>query len=436
MKRVAVLVFLCAASTAHAEILKIEIEGIIDPFQAEYVKTAINQAEDSNAEFLLIRIATPGGLQSAMRDIVTDILNSPIPVVCYVNPTGERAASAGFFILLAADVAAMSPGTNTGAATPIFAFGQEEGNEVLLEKIRNDALASLRSIVEKRKRNYEMAAKAVQEAASFTETEALEGGLIDLVAKDESELLKSLEGREIVRFSGERHVLKTEGQSVDLVEMTWRQKILSTVSDPSVAALLGLAGMLGLFLEFKAPGTYAPGVIGGLCLLLAMLGMAQLPINLVGILLILAAIGLFIAEAKVQGFGVLGVCGSIAMVFGLLILVDSPVPALRIPWAFALSVSISFAAISIFLMRLIFRAHRGRIVTGGEALVGMQGIARSDISSSAGRVSVNGELWNAVSPRPIAAGAPVRIVSTESLRVTVEGMREEERRIPEASAES
>ncbi|MCH8017221.1 MAG: nodulation protein NfeD, partial [Acidobacteria bacterium] len=328
MRRIFLLVLVLSVSTAHGEILKVKIDGVIDPITSEFIADAVQEAEAQEAEFLLIELSTPGGLGVSMQEIIQNILNSEIPIVCYVHPQGARAASAGFFILLSADVAAMAPGTNTGAAHPVFPFGMED--ETMLEKVTNDALANLRAIVKERNRNYELAEKGVVESKSYTARESLEGGLIDLIAENEEELLKLLDGREITRFSGEKQTISTEGQQVRLLEMTLRQRILSTIADPNMALLLGVVGLMGLYLEFSNPGLMVPGIAGGICFILALLGFSLLPINLIGVLLILLAIGLFIAELTVQGFGLFGFGGIVSMTLGLLLLVDAPNPEVRI----------------------------------------------------------------------------------------------------------
>jgi membrane-bound serine protease (ClpP class) len=407
---------LCTA--LNGAILKVEIEGVIDPITSEFITSSVSEAEAAGAEFLLIRLATPGGLGISMQEIVQSILNSKVPIVCYVAPQGAHAASAGFFILLAADVAAMAPGTNTGAAHPVFPFGME--NQVMLEKVRNDALASLRAIVQQRNRNYELAEKGVLESKSYTAAEALEGRLIDLIAESEADLLRQLDRREITRFSGEKQTLKTEGVEVRQLEMTARQRLLSTIADPNFALILGVIGLLGLYFEFTHPGLILPGVIGGICLLLAALGFSLLPVNLIGVLLILLAVGLLIAEVKVQGFGVLGFGGIVALILGIVFLIDSPYPELRIDLGLAVAVAIPFALIFLFLLRLVIRSHRSRVTTGQEGLIGEIGIARTDIGPDPGWVLVAGERWRATSAVPIRAGSRVRVVGASKLELAVE----------------
>lgn len=418
MRQIFLLVLVLSVSTAQGEILKVKIDGVIDPITSEFITDAVRVAEEEDAEFLLIELATPGGLGLSMQEIIQTILNSQVPVVCYVQPQGARAASAGFFILLSADVAAMAPGTNTGAAHPIFPFGMED--ETMLEKVTNDALANLRAIVKQRDRNYELAEQGVVESKAYTARESLEGGLIDLIAESEEELLKALDGREITRFSGERQTISTTGQQVRLLEMTTRQRILATIADPNMALLLGVLGLLGLYLEFTNPGLMFPGIAGGICFLLALLGFSLLPINLIGVLLILLAIGLFIAELTVSGFGLFGVGGIVAMTLGLLLLVDAPNPDVRITLGPALAVAASFAFIMVFLLRLTIQAYRAKVVTGTGSLEGAIGEARSQVDSAGGKVFVSGEWWKAVSDQPIPEGSQVRVLGSNNLILNVE----------------
>lgn len=414
----AVLLSTLIFGSAWGEILRVEINGVIDPITSEFITSSVQKAEEAQAEFLLIRLATPGGLGISMQEIVQAILNSQVPVVCYVAPQGAHAASAGFFILLAADVAAMAPGTNTGAAHPVFPFGME--NQVMLEKVRNDALASLRAIVKQRNRNYDLAEQGVLESKSFTAAECLEGELINLIADSEEQLLEQLDNLEITRFSGEKQLLRTSGVPVVTLEMTPRQRLLTTIADPNFALVLGVIGILGLYFEFNNPGLIVPGVIGGICLLLAALGFSLLPVNLIGVLLILLGIGLLVAEVKVQGFGILGFGGVVALLLGMIFLIDSPYPELRIDVVIAFAVAIPFALIFLFLVRLVLRSHRQRVTTGEEGLAGEEGTSRTEVTAEGGWVMVDGELWKATSMFPIPAGSRVRVLQARRLELQVE----------------
>jgi membrane-bound serine protease (ClpP class) len=406
------------AAPMQAEILKIRIDGIIDPITSEFIESAVREAEAQEAEFLLIELDTPGGLGVAMQEIIQTILNSRVPIVCFVTPSGARAASAGFFILLAADVAVMAPGTNTGAAHPVFPLGGE--NETMMQKVRNDALASLRSIVRERDRNYEMAEQAVLESKSYTAQESVEGNLINLVADNQASLMRQLHGFEVTRFTGEKQFVRTEDQPIREFEMTFRQRMLSTIATPNFALILGILGLLGLYLEFTNPGLIFPGVLGAIALLLALLGFALLPVNVIGVLLILLAIGLFVAEVTVQGFGILGIGGVIAMTLGFLFLIDAPYPELRVDTGLALAIAAGFGLIFMLLLHLAVKSYRSKVSTGDAGMVGMVGTARTNIDQEGGQVFVHGEWWHAVSEVPIATGSKVRVVQASNLSLVVE----------------
>jgi membrane-bound serine protease (ClpP class) len=425
----AVLLSCVFPSSVHAAIARLDLNGAIEPVTAEFVIQSIGRAEAENVEFLLIRLQTPGGFAISMEDIITRMLNSRIPIVVYVCPSAAKAASAGFFILLASDVAAMAPGTNTGAAHPLMAIGgfPVEGGEAgktLTQKVTSNATAFLRSIASKRNRNVVEAEKGVTESKSFTETEALEKNLIDMVAKDEGDLLQRLDGFKVRMFSGQERTLHTQGHSTVDYPMSARQEFLSTISQPNLALLLGVAGLILLYFEFTHPGFVAPGVIGGICLLLSILGFSFLPINYVGVLLILLAVGLFIAEVKIQGFGVLGLGGVVAMIIGIIILVDTPDPAMRIATSTAVAVALPFAAIFIILLVAVLRSLRQKVTTGEAGMIGLSGTADTEIHRS-GRVKVRGEYWAASANAPIAAGRPVRVIAVRNLTLQVEETKEQ-----------
>jgi len=413
---------------AGATISRIDVNGSIDPITAEFVQRCIDKAEADQAQFFLMRLQTPGGFGSSMEDIIEKMLNSKIPIVVYVTPSGAKAASAGFFILLAADVAVMAPGTNTGAAHPLMAIGGipvsgGEATKTLTEKITSNAKAYLRSIASKRNRNVEEAEKGIADSKSFTETEALTDHLIDFIAKDEQELLEKLQGYKVRMFSGTEVILNPKGEQIVDYEMTTREEFLSKISEPNFALLLGICGLILLYFEFTHPGFAAPGVIGGICVLLSVLGFSFLPINYVGVLLILLAIGLFVAEIKVQGYGVLGFGGVAAMLMGILILIDAPDPAVRIGLKTALAVVLPFAAIFMLLLLALLKSLRQKVSTGNAGMIGLVGIAESDIGGS-GRVKVRGEYWAASSSVPITAGRRVKIVGIENLALKVEEVKE------------
>ncbi len=418
------LLFLLCSSPAQGDIARIELDGAIDPVTAGFVVRSIDRAEAEQADIFLMRLQTPGGFGSSMEEIISRMLSSKVPVVVYVAPSGAKAASAGFFILLAADVAAMAPGTNTGAAHPLMAIGGfpvdgGQAGKTLTEKITSNSTAYLRSIAGKRNRNVAEAEKGVLESKSFTEVEALASHLIDFVAGNEQELLGKLQGYKVRSFSGEERVLDVQGRKIVDYRMTAREKLLATVSQPNLALLLGIFGLLLLYFEFTHPGFIAPGVIGGICVLLSVLGLSFLPINYVGVLLIILAIGLFVAEVKVGGFGVLGIGGLVAMVMGMLILIDSPDPAVRIGLYTALALALPFAAIFLILLIALLKSLRQKAATGDQGMIGLIGIADSDVHQS-GRVKVRGEYWTARSASPIPAGKSVRVVEVENLMLKVE----------------
>jgi membrane-bound serine protease (ClpP class) len=420
--------YCCCLSPARAAISRIDINGAIDPITSEFVQRCIDKAEADHAQFLLIRLQTPGGFGSSMEDIIGRILNSRAPVVVYVAPSGAKAASAGFFILLAADVAVMAPGTNTGAAHPLMAIGGipvngGEAAKTLAEKMTSNAKAYLRSIAGKRNRNVEEAEKGITESKSFTETEALSNRLIDFIAQDEKDLLDKLQGYKVRLFSGTDIILNPKGEPIVDYAMTTREKFLATISQPNLALLLGICGLILLYFEFTHPGFVAPGVIGGICVLLSVLGFSFLPINYVGVLLILLAIGLFIAEVKVQGYGVLGFGGVTSMLIGILILIDAPDPAVRIGLKTAVGVVLPFAAIFMILLIVLLKSLRQKVSTGNAGMIGLIGVADSEIAGS-GRVRVRGEYWSACSALPIAAGKRVKVAAVENLTLKVEEYEE------------
>ena len=420
-------IILFSAFPARGEIARIDLNSAIDPVTAEFVVRSIEKAETEHAKFLLMRLQTPGGFSSSMEEIISKMLSSKIPIVVYVAPSGAKAASAGFFILLASDVAAMAPGTNTGAAHPLMAIGGfpvdgGQAGKTLTDKITSNATAFLRSIAGKRNRNVAEAEKGVVESKSFTDTEALDAHLIDFIAKNESELLARLHGFKIRTFSGEERVIEAQGQAIVDYQMSAREKLLAAITQPNLALFLGIVGLILLYFEFTHPGFIAPGVVGGICLLLSVLGFSFLPINYVGVLLMLLAIALLVAEVKVGGFGVLGIGGLVAMVFGMLILVDSPDPAVRIGWFTALSLALPFAAIFLIILVALLRSYKQKATTGDEGMVGLIGVADTDIGET-GRVRIRGEYWTARASSPVPAGKTVRVLAIEYLTLIVEEVK-------------
>ena len=407
---------------------RIDIEGPINSVLADFVVQAMDKAEEAHEPFVVLRLNTPGGFDQAMRKIIEKMLSSRIPVVVYVGPSGSRAASAGFFILLASDMACMAPGTNTGAAHPILAIGgvyPMDGNggaKTLIEKALNDSVAYLKGIAEKRGRDVELSIKGITESKSFTAEEALKSKLIDLIAQDEDDLIRQLKGKNIKLFSGQEVQLPEDISPLSPVEMTVRQKILLAVSDPNLALLLGLAGLILLYFEFSNPGMIAPGVLGALSLLLSLIGFSLLPINFVGVLLILLALGLFIAEIKIQGFGILGIGGMVSLLFGALILVDAPQPELRITISTALAVVIPFGLILMFLLRLTMKSMAQKVTTGDEAMMGLTGVTSTPVHQD-GKVHVRGEYWEASSDHLIPEGKTIRVLKVDHLKLIVEELK-------------
>jgi membrane-bound serine protease (ClpP class) len=403
--------------------VRLTIAGEIDPVLADYVDEGLDRARTTHAALVLITMDTPGGLDTAMRDIIQHILDSPVPVAVYVTPAGARGASAGFFILLSADVAAMAPGTHTGAASPIMAVGgyPVSMNDTLTRKILNDATAFLRSYAGHRGRNVALAETAVTDAKAFTEQEALDGHLIDLVSPSVDALLASLDGRSVTRFDGRSTRLALANAVVTPIDMTTRQRFLSRIVQPDVFFVLLLVGVLGLYVEVTHPGLILPGVAGAVSLVLALFAMHLLPVSLTGLLLVGLALVLFALEAYVTSHGILAIGGVIAMLIGALMLIRSPLTGAGVGLGVALGATLPFAAIVIMLMRLVLRSRRWAPQTGVEQLVQEIGEVTEPVAAgSAGLVFVRGELWRAVAPRPIDKGARVRIVRVDGLTLHVE----------------
>src|SRR3972149_831975 len=396
-------------------------DEIIQPVSAEYVMVGIEHAERINADAVLLWLPTPGGLEPYMRDMVDRITTARVPVIVYVAPTGSRAASAGFFLLLASDVAVMAPGTTTGAASPV-AFGGGEVDETLKKKITSDAAAYLRSFASKRGRNPEVAELAVTEAKSFTDQEALKAGLIDAVCQTREQFFEQFNGRTIPRFDGRSEMLALADVGVEPWEMTRRQRFLSRLIDPNIAFLLLVFGVLGLYIDFTHPGFIIPGVAGGICIILAMFALHLLPVNYAAVLLIVLSVVFFILEAVFVSHGVLAAGGVAAMVLGAMMLIEAPpIPELRVRMELALGVAIPFAVLAVLLLRLVLKSRRWQVSTGQEELVGAVGEVREEIGDGAkGLVWVKGELWRATAPRKMAVGEQARVVSLEGLILHVE----------------
>jgi len=415
-----------SSSAVGDPVVVLRIDGEIEPILAQYLVNGIQKAGRDHASLILITMNTPGGLDASMRKIVEAILGSSVPVAIYVAPSGVRAASAGFFILESADVAAMAPGTNTGAASPVFEmFGQTvQIDETMRKKVTNDASAFLRSYVIKRGRNTDLAVTAVTDAKAFSDKEALDGKLIDLVASSEADLLAKLNGRAISRFDGSSEQLTLSRPVLEEVEMTAREKLLTRIVEPNVAFVLLIVGVLGLYVEFNHPGMFAPGVIGGIAILLALLAFQQLPVTLIGMALIVLALSLFVLEAKFPTHGVLGIGGTVALILGAIMLVQSPWTGMGVRLSTAVAVAIPFAVIATILMRAVLRSRSWKQATGREELVGEEGEVTEPVGASPaiGMVRVHGELWRAaaVNGGSIPKGARVRVRSIHGLTLDVE----------------
>ncbi len=402
---------------SFAEVMRVTIDEAIQPVTAEYVGRALQTASANHDQAVLITINTPGGLVDSTRKIIEHIIASPVPVIIYVTPGGSRAASAGFFILESSDVAAMAPGTNTGAAHPVALGGKVD--DTMKQKMENDAAALMRSVVSKRGRNIELAESAVRESKSFTEQEALDKKLIEYIAPTEQGLFHQLKGKTFKRFGGASATLDIANQTVVDYRMTLKQRILSYLMDPNVAFILLAIGALSLYAEFNHPGAVIPGTVGVVFILLASFALNLLPVRFAAIAMIIGAFALFAAEAKFASHGVLTAGGIALLAMGGLFLVDAPIPEMRVHLLTALAVSIPFGLITAFLMSIAVRARRNKVVTGEQGLIGEMGVAQSSLSP-AGKVFVHGELWDAIAASPIAAGDPIVVRQVEGLTLRVD----------------
>jgi membrane-bound serine protease (ClpP class) len=426
-----------AEQTATGYLL--ELKGPVGPAASDYIHRGIDKAWAERGKLVILRIDTPGGLSTSMREIVKDLLQSPLPVVSYVAPSGARAASAGTYIVYASHVAAMAPGTNLGAATPVQIGGglpvpkapgtkDEEGAAkktngekrapTMSEKIVNDAVAYIRSLAQMRGRNAEWAEKAVREAASLPAEEALKEGVIDLIADDVDGLLAKLDGREVVVL-GQTRRLQTSGLKLQAIEPDWRTRLLGIITNPNIAYILMLIGIYGLILEFYSPGVLVPGVIGAICLLVALYAFQLLPINYAGFALILLGLALMTAEAFAPSFGVLGIGGTAAFVIGSIMLLETDVPGFGISWTLIGSIAAVSAGFFIFVMMMLVRSRSRPVVSGPEEMVGSTGKV-IDWEGHEGTVRVHGEVWNARAARALDTGRAVRVEKIDGLTLVVQ----------------
>ncbi len=408
---------LCAERPASRPIaIVLDVNGSINPALADYITKGIKKAEDDNAACVVIRMDTPGGLVDTTKTIVKTMLNAKVPVVVYVSPGGSSAASAGALITMASDIAAMAPGTNIGAAHPVGGGG-EEISRTMSEKIVNDLTAYIRGIVAKKGRNAQWAEKSIRDSVSVTEKEALELKVIDVIADSVPDLLRKIDGRKIEKNSVTM-VLATKDAQIKQIPAGWRFAVLDVVANPNIAYLLLMAGILGLWLEFYHPGSIFPGVAGGMCLLLALFALQVLPVNYVGILLMLLAIVLFILEVKVASFGLLSVGGIVCLTLGSIMLFDTPESAMRVSWTVVIPTVLCFSAFFILAMGLALKAWKAKPRTGTQGLVGEVGVAVTDLAAE-GKILVHGEVWNARADGVVQKGEKVRVLTATNLMVTV-----------------
>jgi membrane-bound serine protease (ClpP class) len=398
-------------------VILVHLDDTIQPISADYLARGLDAAAKQHASAVLIEINTPGGLLDSMRQMVSKIIASPVPVIVYVAPSGSRAGSAGFFLLEAADVAAMAPGSNAGAAHPVVEGGKLD--DIMKQKVENDTAAFLRSYVARRGRNVQAAEDAVRSSKSYSDQEALQLKLIDLVAPDDAALLNTVDGRTITRFDGSRVVLHTRGAQLVAVDPTLREEILDRLTDPNLAVLVLVVGGLLIYVEFNTPGTIIPGTLGTIMLLLGLFALNLLPVRYTSVMLLAAAFALLILEAKFATHGVLAAAGIVSLVIGALTLVDAPIPELRVHLGTALSTGLAFGLITVFLLRLALRARRSKVRMGGDAMIGLIAVVTQPLSPS-GQVMVNGELWQAESATPAALGDQVRVRGLRDLTLLVE----------------
>ncbi len=396
------------------EIYVIKVSSSINPAVAEFLGKGINKASADEVSCIIIELDTPGGLAESMREIVKAIFASKVPVVVYVAPSGARAASAGVMITMAADIAAMAPGTNIGAAHPVGAGGKEIDG-AMSEKVVNDMVASAKSIAAKRGRNAEWVEKAIRKSVSVTETEALKGNVIDIVAKDLDDLIRQINGRKIEG----KGVLRLDNAKKIVLKEGLRTKILKTISDPNIAYILLMIGLAGLYFELSHPGAVLPGVVGGICIILAFFAMQTIPINYAGFLLIFLALVFFIMEMKITSYGLLSIAGIISLLLGSLMLFDSSDTDMRLSWGVLLPTIIMVSGFFVAISGLVFKSHLSKPITGARGLVGEIGVVKEALMPE-GKVFVHGELWKATSKDPIETGAKVRVLNVVNLVLEVE----------------
>lgn len=412
------------ASARTPQVIVLHLDDTIQPISDGYLARGLKRAADIHADAVLVELNTPGGLLESTRSMVGKILDSPVPVIVYIAPAGSRAGSAGFFILESADIAAMAPGTNAGAAHPILEGAKLD--PIMKQKLENDTTAFLRSYVSRRNRNTDAAQDAVLNSKSYTEKEAEQLHLIDLIAPNQAELLNAIDGRKVIRFNGTTQTLHTRNASILSIDTTLREDILDRLMDPNLAVLILVVGGLLVYLEFNTPGTIIPGALGTLLLLIALFSLNLLPVRYTALALLIGAFTLLILEAKFPSHGVLAGVGIVALILGTLTLVAGPIPEMRVHVSTAIAAGLAFGLITAFLVRIAIRARRNKVLTGADALIGAIGIAQEQIAPR-GQILVHGELWFAEAPSTIAPGEQVRVKSVNGLTLLVE-------RVPEATS--
>lgn len=422
---VALVSIVLLSAFSSAQVLKIVVDDTIQAATQERIERAIDQAAAEKDDAVLIELSTPGGLMDSMRQIMSKILASPVPVIIYVTPSGSRAASAGFFILQSADVAAMAPGTNTGAAHPVGLFGGDIKG-TLGQKIEDDAAALMRSVVSKRGRNVDVAQSAVLQSKSFTDGEALSQNLIDYVAPNQDDLFRQISSKPVRRFNGQTVVLNLTGKPVRPMEETVKEEILAFIMNPDIAFILLVVGAFALYAEFNHPGAVWPGTVGVVFILLAIFALHLLPIRFAAVVLIFASFVLFALDVKFATHGALAVGGIATLVIGALLLVDSPIPEMRVKLLTALAVSIPLGVITVFLMTIALRARANKVVTGAEGLIGAVAVAQSALTPS-GKVLIRGEVWDAIASASVTVGEKVVVQKVDGLELIVEPVREAEK---------
>lgn len=429
MKRYKVLIFLSVLflfpfvfgipgqTQDKGPIFTIEVDGIINPATAKFITDSIDEASQQGGQCLIIQLDTPGGLMESMRLIVKKILASNIPIIVYVSPKGARAASAGVFITMAAHIAVMAPGTHIGAAHPVTLGAEGKENKTMTEKILNDTVSYIKTIAKSRGKNVDWGEKAVRKSVSITEEEALKLNVVDLISPDLQDLLTKIDGR-VVKFDGTTRTLLTKGMQPRSIQMSWRYRFLDIISNPSIAYILLMLGIYGVFFELSTPGAILPGVVGGIFLILAFYALQMLPISFAGLALILFAIILFIAEIKVVSHGLLAVGGVISLLLGSMMLIESPAEYMRVSLTVIIPAVLVSAAFFIFAVTMAIRARLKKPSTGMEGLIGEEGIASTNITPE-GKASIHGEFWNAISDQSIEGGEKVQVIGVTNLKLKV-----------------